>query len=130
MFLIPIFILYLILNFFGIGCPIKWFTGISCPSCGMTRAVLSIMKFDFKMALYYHPLFWLIIPSVLFIIHAKKPIFGNKNYQLIFLAVLTAVIMTVYFIRLFDINNDIITIDLQNSQIVLLYKTIKEWFYD
>lgn len=34
--------------------------GIPCPTCGMTRAYLHLFHGDFKMALYYHPLFFLV----------------------------------------------------------------------
>ena len=48
----------------GIGCPIKFITGISCPGCGMTRAWLEALRLDFDAALAYHPLFWT-VPIVL-----------------------------------------------------------------
>lgn len=41
-------------------CPIRNITGLPCPGCGMTRAFLSLAKFDLAAALEYHPLFWLI----------------------------------------------------------------------
>lgn len=44
----------------GIGCPIKWLTGISCPGCGMTRAWLCVLRLDLYHALAYHPLFWML----------------------------------------------------------------------
>lgn len=41
-----------------IGCPIKYVTGISCPSCGMTRAWYSVFQGDMQKAVYFHPLFF------------------------------------------------------------------------
>lgn len=41
-----------------IGCPIRYFLGISCPGCGMTRAWLAVLHLDFSQAFYYHPLFF------------------------------------------------------------------------
>lgn len=125
-FLFIIFLIYFVLNLFDIGCIFKWTTGISCPSCGMTRATLAALKFDFKTALYYHPLFWLIIPSILFIIHAKKPLFGSKLYQTIFCATIFIIVLGVYFIRLFIIENDIVTINISNGQLFLIFKKLKE----
>lgn len=36
------------------------YTGIPCPSCGMTRAFKSLLYFDFLKAFWYHPLFPLV----------------------------------------------------------------------
>lgn len=41
-----------------IGCVFRTVTGIPCPGCGMTRAWLAALRFDFAAALAYHPLFW------------------------------------------------------------------------
>jgi len=37
-------------------CPLKFWTGIPCPLCGMTRAFASISHGDFIAAVGYHPL--------------------------------------------------------------------------
>ena len=34
-------ILYIVLECFGITCPIKFITGVSCAGCGMSRAWLA-----------------------------------------------------------------------------------------
>lgn len=47
---------YGLLSAAGIGCPILFFTGISCAGCGMTRAVFSVLRLDFAGALRMHPL--------------------------------------------------------------------------
>ena len=47
---------FMLLNLFGIGCPIKFLTGISCPGCGMTRATWKLLTLDLPAALDYHPL--------------------------------------------------------------------------
>lgn len=44
-------------------CPIKFVTGISCPGCGMTRALVSAIRLDFAAAFHYHPL-WILLPPV------------------------------------------------------------------
>lgn len=43
---------------FGISCPFYALSGFPCPTCGMTRAWLSVLSFDFEAAFAYHPLFW------------------------------------------------------------------------
>ena len=53
----------------GIGCPIKFWTGVSCPGCGMTRAWLAAISGRLDLAVAYHPLFWtvpLIVVTALF----------------------------------------------------------------
>ena len=45
-------ILYIFLECFGITCPIKFITGVSCAGCGMSRAWLACLRFDFKKAFY------------------------------------------------------------------------------
>ena len=34
-------LLYAVFSLTGVGCPIKHVTGVSCPGCGMTSAVIS-----------------------------------------------------------------------------------------
>ena len=63
----------LVLYVTGIGCPIKFATGISCPGCGMTRAWLSALSLRFDLALAYHPLFWL-LPLVIALVTFRKRI--------------------------------------------------------
>ena len=48
---------YFVSHITGIGCPIKFLTGISCGGCGMTRAWLSVAALDIKGAFYYHRLY-------------------------------------------------------------------------
>jgi hypothetical protein len=35
-------------------CPLKYFTGIICPSCGMTRSFLSLVRGDWRGSIEYH----------------------------------------------------------------------------
>ena len=52
-------LLYALMFSFGITCPIKYVTGVSCAGCGMTRAWLSFLRLDIAGAFAYHPLFFL-----------------------------------------------------------------------
>ena len=45
-------------------CPSKVFLGIPCPGCGITRACLSALQFDFIAAFEYNPL-WVTLPFAL-----------------------------------------------------------------
>ena len=46
----------LIFHALGIGCPIRWLTGIPCAGCGMTRALISFATCHFREAVRFHPL--------------------------------------------------------------------------
>ncbi len=37
------------------NCLVQWIIGYPCPGCGMTRAVLSIGRLDFRQAFLYNP---------------------------------------------------------------------------
>ena len=75
---IAIIAFYSLLFVFGVGCPIKYATGVSCFGCGMTRAVWAAARLHFADAFYYHPL-WVVLPvwAVLFIFRKKI----NKNVK-------------------------------------------------
>lgn len=40
------------------SCPFNRFLGFCCPGCGMTRALLRVLHFDFIGAFKYHSMFW------------------------------------------------------------------------
>ncbi|MCM1335673.1 MAG: DUF2752 domain-containing protein [Bacteroides sp.] len=58
---------YFGLHLIGVGCPILFMTGISCPGCGMTRAYLALLRLDLYAAFSFHPLFPL--PPILFFLY-------------------------------------------------------------
>ena len=66
-------LLYLVLEGFGITCPIKFLTGISCAGCGMSRAWMAVFHLDFARAFYFHPLFFT-PPVILLVIFLTKRI--------------------------------------------------------
>ncbi len=86
----------------GIHCFFRFFTGVPCPSCGMTRAFLSLLKLDFYRSFYYHPL---LIPGLItaFIaIHMDVPVFKfNKKVCTVYIWGFVAVFFAVYFFRFF-----------------------------
>ncbi|MCI9348543.1 MAG: DUF2752 domain-containing protein [Oscillibacter sp.] len=65
---------YGLLELWGITCPIKYLTGVSCPGCGMSRAWLSVLRLDLAGAWEYHPLYWLPVPgAALFLLRGRLP---------------------------------------------------------
>lgn len=85
------------------GCVVRFFTGIPCPSCGMTRAAFSLLRFDFCMAFYYHPLVYLLLPLSLWVI-IRYIFWGilptDKRYIRLYITTL-AVFIAVWLVRLF-----------------------------
>ncbi len=53
-FAIVVTVLYLLKT----PCAFDFIFGVPCPACGMTRACLSLLKFDIIEAFEYHTLFW------------------------------------------------------------------------
>lgn len=45
---------YMVMNYYGISCVFLTFFNIPCPGCGMTRAVLSLLKGDIMGAAAYN----------------------------------------------------------------------------
>ena len=56
----------------GIPCISRYFFGVSCPGCGMTRAWLSALRLNFEQAFYYHPMFWGVPLAALIVIFRRK----------------------------------------------------------
>ncbi|MBE5938276.1 MAG: DUF2752 domain-containing protein [Lachnospiraceae bacterium] len=105
----------------GIGCPIKFFTGISCPGCGMTRAVSCCAKFQFTDALYYHPLVVLLLPgAIMFFFWKRIPVKVRNILGIIIIIIFFAV----YFLRLFAIPGDIVTVDFKDGLLFKLFNNI------
>lgn len=106
-------------------CLIKFITGLPCPSCGMTRAYISLTHFNIKEAWNYHPLFWFSPPIILFIIISKKPLFHSKTKQSIFLATVIIIIFSVYVYRMIKLFPNIEPMDYnKNSLLYTLYKKL------
>ncbi len=83
----------------GAPCIIKGLTGIPCPACGMTRACLAALRFDFAAAFGYHPLWVLLPPTAVLLV-----VFKIKKRERAFfatLAVFAAAMLAVYAVRIF-----------------------------
>ena len=116
-------IIYGILQFFGITCPIKFMTGISCPSCGMTRAYLSLLRLDFKSAYYYHPLF--VLPALGLIIYIFRDKFSKKFLRAIEVS-FVLVFLIVYVFRMMDPKDTIVVFRPYESIFYKIFIFLKE----
>ena len=66
---------------FGWNCPIKYLTGVPCPGCGLSRALAALLRLDFRTALRFHPMVFVLPPVVLYALFGKKPLLGSKNLE-------------------------------------------------
>ena len=115
-------VLYVILESFGVTCPIKYITGISCAGCGMSRAWISLLHFNIHDAFMYHPLFFL--PPVVVIVMLLKSKINIKIYKII---IFTIIIMfaIVYICRLIWSGDDVVVFEPQNNILFRIIRVIK-----
>lgn len=107
-----IFLMYLFLELMGVTCPIKFLTGVSCLGCGMSRAWLSLLRFDFAGAFYYHPLF--AAPAIWIVIF----LFRDRIKPSVFKAMLLITLIlfgVVYLYRLIYFKSDVVVFDPTHS---------------
>lgn len=77
----------------GLPCPIAYLTGISCPGCGMTRGLWSLLTLDFSAAWHFHPAAFALPPTcILWGIFYRKGWKKAANASLVAFAVLLLVI--------------------------------------
>ena len=110
-----ILLVYFVFYITGIGCPIKFITGISCAGCGITRAFIHVLRLDLKGAFLYHPL-WFTVPITLVLLvffYAKK----MKKAYTATLYVFSFLMLTVYAVRMFSSGGDIVVFEPQNGVI-------------
>ncbi len=111
---------YLILFAFGITCPIKFLTGVSCPGCGMSRACMHALKFDFASAFSFHPL-WIALPFAAFFLIFFRVKKMPKAFG-ITLAICVTVMLVVYFIRIFSGDSTVVVFAPENS---FIYRAVR-----
>lgn len=105
-------VLYVILESFGVTCPIKYITGISCAGCGMSRAWIALLHFNIHEAFMYHPLFFL--PPVVVIVMLLKSKINIKFYK-IFMFTMACAFVIVYLYRMFIGDGNVVVFEPQNN---------------
>lgn len=112
-------LVYLMLGLIGVGCPIKFQTGVSCLGCGMTRAWICVFRLHFGEAFSYHPL-WPVPLIWLIVLYYKRL---QRHYNLwLFRAVdivFASAFVIVYLIRMADPSDTIVVFEPKNG---LIYK--------
>ena len=83
-------LLYVIISMrLGIGCILRRLTGIPCPGCGMTRALLCAAQLRFADAFRYHMMVWSVPILVLALLKDGK-LFQSKRANSILYGILLA----------------------------------------
>ena len=86
---------FLVCRLIGITCPIKAIFGYNCPTCGMTRALLSLLSGDLKMYFTYNPMALPCFFAFFWLIH--RNIFHYKNFFDILCIVILIMNLILYF---------------------------------
>ncbi|MBE5847296.1 MAG: DUF2752 domain-containing protein [Lachnospiraceae bacterium] len=102
---LSLLLVFTVFDALGIGCPIRFVTGVSCMGCGMSRAWIALLHLDLKSAYYYHPLFWvpaLFVPA--YFLRERIP----EKVRRYLLYVVIVLFTVVYIIRMADPNDTIV----------------------
>ncbi len=86
----------------GTSCVIHSLTGLPCPGCGLTRALLAALRGDLATAWRLHPLFWLaplILLAVLGLLAFRPAWLHSRTAGRIWLA-LAFLYIAVYLVRM------------------------------
>lgn len=85
----------------GVSCPIKYVFGVSCPTCGVTRALVALLRGDFVGYLSYNPMALFLLSDVWVAIHVK--VFKKFRAIMWFYLVVTLTLnMVIYFVRVLN----------------------------
>ena len=96
-------------------CPFRFFFGVSCPGCGMTRALFSAVFSDFETAFYYHPMLPMLLPVGVYILLQRFCGMQVSNRrQNIYILLFAAVMILVYVVRLVT-GDPVLQPDFENS---------------
>lgn len=107
----------------NITCPIKLISGISCPGCGMTRALKSLLLLDFNAAFNYHPLVFALIPmAIILLVLSVKRKFKIRSYAIY---IISFIFIVVYLYRLIFTETVIVVFEPENG---LIYKLLNLLF--
>ncbi|MBQ6856286.1 MAG: DUF2752 domain-containing protein [Lachnospiraceae bacterium] len=55
-----------------IQCPFFLITGYQCPGCGITRMIISIIRFEFENAYHYNKFLFSTIPLIIFLMVTRR----------------------------------------------------------
>lgn len=85
--------------YFDLPCLFRAVSGIPCPSCGMGRAWLAVMRLDFSAAFSFHPMFWSVPVFWLFAVYDLR-LLKNRRMNDLILGLLMVGFSGCYLLRL------------------------------
>lgn len=111
----------IIITNLAMGCPFKYLFGIACPGCGMTRAAIALLSFDFQAAVHFHPLvFTLPIVAIIYLLRNHIP----KKLLMFLIILFFIALLTVYIYRL-NTGSDITAFDFHHGAVYRLFENTK-----
>jgi hypothetical protein len=120
--LVAVIAFYAVLIAVGATCPIKYVTGISCPGCGMSRAMGALLRLDFSAAAYYHPLSFAMPPVAVGMLftHATR---RHRAFSALLYGTAGALV-AVYLYRLLLLEQGVVVAAPQNGLIARALRSI------
>ena len=113
-----------------IGCPFRFFLGIPCPGCGITRALFSFVTGHIHEAFHYHPLFLVMPVFALLMMLKNGDVFKNKKLNFVFVSFFVCLIFGVYIFRMIaffpDTQPMVYNSDAIVNKIILFLKEVEQ----
>ena len=99
--ILSVFLLFLLIWYhWELPCIPRLLTGIPCPTCGLTRAWLWVLRLELKAAFLQYPMFWAVPVLILYLLLDGK-LFPGRRMNILFPVILIAGILLVWLARVF-----------------------------
>ncbi len=100
LFVVIVLAVLVLLGVIQIPCMIREVTGLYCPGCGATRAVISLLKGQWYQAIRYNAIIFIDIPAIAIICFLDYRFKGDKKVAKITqaLAIFLLIITIVFFV--------------------------------
>lgn len=115
--LTAILLVYVVFYLIGVGCPIRFLTGVPCPGCGMTRAGLALLHGRVREALHFHPAIFLVPFLPVWVLFHNR--WSRRLQKILALSIVTILIL--FYIYRLTHPDDVISIRLSDGVYVKIY---------
>ncbi|MCR5209951.1 MAG: DUF2752 domain-containing protein [Lachnospiraceae bacterium] len=102
-------------------CPLRYFFGVPCPLCGMSRALYSLLTLDIEKAFYYHALWPVVVVGIPTAAILKIRKVDIKRYQINLICIILAVVVIGYYIYRHIQGSPVVQVNFGNSLIYRVY---------